>query len=443
VRKGVGIIVVSNRTDCERLRDALSDYSGKMEWKTGPRLRNISGASEKLPRSLVSERFTATFRSVPRSGLIENGLWATIYEYMHERRQPSVGQVLKIASKAPGISSVQRSDLKDLAEKNYFLDEIMAIESEEYSGYVYDIMMKEHNNFVAEGVISHNCIDEFDKMRAEDRSALHEQMEQQVVTIAKGGIYASLNARTAILGAMNPVLGKYNPFQNLTDNIGDIPVPLLTRFDLIFVIKDQPSLGEDEKLAAHILTVHSRKTYTKPPPVEFGLLKKYIAYAKKGTPSLTKEANDRIKEYYLELRKSGGEEGQIPPTPRTLESLIRLATARAKLLLKEQVDEEDALAAIALMNRMVQDVLTDAKSKKTDFGIQYGRPVGVSKNVARAMEVFKSIEGESKLVSRKLFKEELISAKFTDEEAEEAIRNAFRVGLIYEAKPGVFKRMGV
>src|SRR5208337_4479623 len=123
-------------------------------------------------------------------------------------------------------------------------------------------------------------------------SALHEQMEQQSVTIAKGGIYASLNARTAILAAMNPVLGKYNAFQNLTDNIGDVPIPLLTRFDLIFVIKDQPSLGEDEKMATHILTVHTKKTYTRPPPVEFGLLKKYISYAKKSTPALTKEATD-------------------------------------------------------------------------------------------------------------------------------------------------------
>jgi len=286
------------------------------------------------------------------------------------------------------------------------------------------------------------CIDEFDKMRAEDRSALHEQMEQQSVTIAKGGIYASLNARTAILAAMNPVLGKYNPFQNLTDNIGDVPIPLLTRFDLIFVIKDQPSLGEDEKLATHILTVHSRKTYTKPPPVEFGLLKKYISYAKKGTPSLTKEATDRLRDYYLELRKSGGEEGQLPPTPRTLESLIRLATARAKLLLKDEVGEDDALAAVALMNRMVQDVLTDATTKKTDFGIQLGKPVGERKNLGRAMEIFKALEGEEKkAVERKAFKEELLKAKFSDDDAEKMIRTMFREGLIYESKTGFFRRV--
>ncbi|MDV3243790.1 MAG: minichromosome maintenance protein MCM [Nitrososphaerales archaeon] len=286
------------------------------------------------------------------------------------------------------------------------------------------------------------CIDEFDKMRPEDRSALHEQMEQQTVTVAKGGIYASLNARTAILAAMNPVLGKYNPFQNLTDNIGDLPIPLLTRFDLIFVIKDQPSMGEDEKLATHILSVHTKKTYTKAPPVEFDLLKKYISYAKKGTPTLTKEATDRLKDYYLELRRSGGEEGQLPPTPRTLESLIRLATARAKLLLKDQVTEEDALGAVALMNRMVQDVLTDATTKKTDFGIQLGKPAGETRNLRRAMEIFRSLEGpDKKPVERKAFKEELLKAKFADDDAEKMIKAMFREGLIYESKPGFFRRV--
>ncbi|MDV3277753.1 MAG: minichromosome maintenance protein MCM [Nitrososphaerales archaeon] len=286
------------------------------------------------------------------------------------------------------------------------------------------------------------CIDEFDKMRPEDRSALHEQMEQQTITVAKGGIYASLNARTAILAAMNPVLGRYNPFQNLTDNIGDVPIPLLTRFDLIFVIKDQPSIGEDEKLATHILSVHQRKAYPKPPPVEFGLLRKYIAFAKKGTPSLTKEAVDRLREFYLELRRSGGEEGQIPPTPRTLESLIRLATARSKLLLKGEVEEEDALAAVALMNRMVQDVLTDATTKKTDFGIQLGKPVGETRNLRSAIEIFKSLEGpDKKQVERKVFKDELLKAKFSDEDAEKMIRTMFREGLIYESKPGHFRRV--
>ena len=287
------------------------------------------------------------------------------------------------------------------------------------------------------------CIDEFDKMKPEDRTALHEQMEQQSVTIAKGGIYAALNARTAILAACNPVLGRYNPFQNLTENISTLPIPLLTRFDLIFVIRDQPAPAEDERLAAHILAVHQRKSYNAPPPVEFSLLKKYISYAKKISPTLSKEAVQRLKDYYLDLRKVGGEEGQIPPTPRTLESLIRIATARARILLRDVVTEDDALGAVALMNRMVEDVLTDATTKKTDFGIQLGKPVGETKNLRAAMEIFKQLEGaDKKPVERKVFKEELLKAKFTDEDAEKMIRTMFREGLIYESRSGFFRRVG-
>ncbi len=135
------------------------------------------------------------------------------------------------------------------------------------------------------------CIDEFDKMRNEDRSALHEQMEQQTCTIAKGGIYATLNARTAILAALNPVLGKYDPYQNLTDNI-NLPIPLLTRFDLIFVIRDTPTPAQDEELATHMLEVHRKRGFPKLPPVQFDLLKKYITFAKKMTPTLTTEAEE-------------------------------------------------------------------------------------------------------------------------------------------------------
>ncbi|MDA4119238.1 MAG: minichromosome maintenance protein MCM [Thaumarchaeota archaeon] len=287
------------------------------------------------------------------------------------------------------------------------------------------------------------CIDEFEKMKPEDRTALHEMMEQHTVTIAKGGIYATLNARTAILAACNPVLGRYNPFQNLIENIGTLPIPLLTRFDLIFVFRDQPTPAEDERLATHILAVHARKSYASPPPIEFALLKKYLAYAKRIAPDLTKEAMGRLKDYYLQLRREGGTDESIPPTPRTLEALIRIATARARVMLRNEVTEEDALAAIALMNRMVEEVLTDTATKKTDFGIQLGKPVGETKNLRAAMEVFKSLEGsEKKPVERKVFKEELVKARFSDEDAEKMIRTMFREGMVYESKPGFIRRLG-
>jgi replicative DNA helicase Mcm len=286
--------------------------------------------------------------------------------------------------------------------------------------WVYDVTVEPMHNFIANGLMLHNT-----------------------VTVAKGGIYATLNARTSILAACNPVLGRYNPFQNITENIGTLPLPLLSRFDLIFVFRDQPTPAEDERLASHILAVHSRRTYATPPPIEFSLLKKYLTYAKRLSPELTKEAMERMKDFYLQLRKAGGAEDSIPPTPRTLEALIRLSTARAKVLLRDSVTEEDALAAIALMNRMVEDVLTDATTKKTDFGIQFGKPAGESKNMRAALEILKNLEGaDKKPVERRQFKEELVKAKFSDEDAEKMIRTMFREGMVYESKPGFLRRLG-
>ncbi|MDA4118315.1 MAG: minichromosome maintenance protein MCM [Thaumarchaeota archaeon] len=287
------------------------------------------------------------------------------------------------------------------------------------------------------------CIDEFDKMKAEDRSALHEQMEQGTVTIAKGGIYATLNARTAILAATNPILGKYNPYQNLIDNI-NLPIPLLTRFDLIFVLRDTPVPGQDEKLATHILDVHRKRAYVEMPPIQFDLLKKYIAYAKNISPVLTMEAENRIKEYYLQLRKNVTE-GSIGATPRTLESLIRLASARARLLLRDQVTEEDALAATALMNKMVEDVLTDTGTgTKGDFGILLGQPAGVRGKLTVVMDTLRALEGpDKKPVEAKILKQELLRTnKFANEdEIDKSIQKIVRDGIIFESKPGFYRRV--
>jgi replicative DNA helicase Mcm len=99
------------------------------------------------------------------------------------------------------------------------------------------------------------CIDEFDKIKPEDRSALHEVMEQQTCSVAKGGIVATLNARTSILSAANPMYGKYDPYKNITENV-NLPVPLLTRFDLIFIVRDTPEKERDSLIASHILEIH-------------------------------------------------------------------------------------------------------------------------------------------------------------------------------------------
>lgn len=290
----------------------------------------------------------------------------------------------------------------------------------EATEWVYDITVEPRHNFVSAGVVLHNT-----------------------VTIAKGGIYATLNARTAILAATNPILGKYDPYQNLIDNI-NLPIPLLTRFDLIFVLRDTPSPGQDERLATHILDVHRKRAYVESPPIQFELLKKYVAYAKNYSPVLTMEAENRIKEYYLQLRRSATE-GQIGATPRTLESLIRLASAKARLMLREQIIEEDALTAVSLMNKMVEDVLTDAETKtKGDFGILLGQPAGERGKLATLMDTLRALEGpERKPIEAKVFKQELMKTnKFANEdEVDKLIQKITKEGIIFESKPGFYRRV--
>jgi len=283
------------------------------------------------------------------------------------------------------------------------------------------------------------CIDEFDKMRPEDRSALHEVMEQQSASIAKGGIVATLNARTSILAAANPMFGKYDPFKNLTENV-NLPIPLLTRFDLVFVVRDIPSQEKDREIAQHILSQHGTSGTDTTSLIDVDILTKYLAYAKRNDPVLTKEAENKIMEFYLKMRGVEGEdkEKMITITPRQLEGLIRLSTARARILLKNQVEEDDANRAIYLFNEMLKNAGIDVNTGKIDIGVLQGRPRSEVSKLATFMEILKSLEGEPQSpVLEQTFVDELVkSEKFNEDEARNYIRRMIREASIYESKPG-------
>ncbi len=285
------------------------------------------------------------------------------------------------------------------------------------------------------------CIDEFDKMKPEDRSALHEVMEQQSASIAKGGIVATLNARTSILAAANPMYGKYDPFKNITENV-NLPIPLLTRFDLIFVVRDIPSKEKDARIARHIINLHTPTGNDTRSLIDSDTLTKYLSYAKRINPILTKEAEDKILEYYMKMRNVESEE-MITVTPRQLEGLIRLATARARLLMKDQVDGEDADRAIFLIESMLQDAGVDVNTGKVDLGVLQGRAHSEVSKMQLFMDVLKSLEGDNKIpVEEKLFITELVkSDKFTEDEARKYLRRMLREASIYESRPGHYNRV--
>ena len=285
------------------------------------------------------------------------------------------------------------------------------------------------------------CIDEFDKMKPEDRSALHEVMEQQSVSIAKGGIVATLNARTSILAAANPMYGKYDPFKNITENV-NLPIPLLTRFDLIFVVRDIPSKEKDEKIARHIIERFAPQGTDKRSVIDVDLLTKYLSYAKRGIPTMTKEAEEKILEYYLQMRNVESEE-MITVTPRQLEGIIRLSTARARLLMKDKVELEDAERAIFLLQSMLEDAGVDVNTGKVDLGVLQGKPRSEVSKMQLFMDILRSLEGENKMpVEEKTFVRELEkSDKFTQDEARNYIRRMLREASIYESKPGHYNRV--
>ncbi|KAH0459614.1 hypothetical protein IEQ34_012428 [Dendrobium chrysotoxum] len=256
------------------------------------------------------------------------------------------------------------------------------------------------------------CIDEFDKMNDQDRVSIHEVMEQQTVTIAKAGIHASLNARCSVIAAANPIYGTYDRSLTPTKNIG-LPDSLLSRFDLLFIVLDQMDPEIDRQIAEHVSHMHRYCTddggigafekgarYTeeddgdvnapifvkydrvlhghekkrgkrqKNERLTIKFLKKYVHYAKNRIqPRLTDEAADHIATLYAELRdasasaKSGG--GTLPITARTLETIIRLSTAHAKLKLRNEVLKGDVEAALMVLNFAIyHKELTDMEERE-------------------------------------------------------------------------------
>ncbi|MEW5840549.1 MAG: minichromosome maintenance protein MCM, partial [Thermoproteota archaeon] len=280
------------------------------------------------------------------------------------------------------------------------------------------------------------CIDEFDKIKPEDRSALHEVMEQQTCSVAKGGIVATLNARTSILSAANPMYGKYDPYKNITENV-NLPVPLLTRFDLIFIVRDVPEKDKDNLIASHILEIHKDVEHAAKPAIDIDLFSKYLAYARNREPVLTQDAIDIIRSYYMDMRRAESE-GMITVTPRQLEGLVRLATARARLLLKDRVEGEDAKRAIYLVDQMLKTAGVDVNTGKMDVGVLYGKPQSEVSKQKLFMEVFNGLAGsDNNPVEDKALVAELVkTSRFTEEEARTQINKFSREGRIYERSPG-------
>ncbi|KON33837.1 MAG: hypothetical protein AC479_03070 [miscellaneous Crenarchaeota group-6 archaeon AD8-1] len=286
------------------------------------------------------------------------------------------------------------------------------------------------------------CIDEMDKMRPEDRVAIHEAMEQHTVSVAKGGIVATLNARTAILAAANPSLGRYEPHRTVAENIS-LPVTILSRFDLIFVLRDVPDKESDKKLSKHILDIHRRRGHPLEPEISSDILRKYVSYAKTIQPELSSGALKVLGDFYLAMRSaSEGEGSPIAITARQLESLIRISEARARVALRKKVTEEDAKAAINLMQRSLGEVGIDVSLDKVDIDIiMTGRPKSVRDKLHSVLSVLMEMEKETGMVDKNALIIELEDKyNIPRLETDKMISQLLREGTIYEPRPGNLKK---
>lgn len=191
------------------------------------------------------------------------------------------------------------------------------------------------------------CIDEFDKMSGDHRVLL-EVMEQQRVNIAKAGIVCSLPARASIIAAANPVNGHFNPTKTLEENI-KISSPLLSRFDIVFVLCDKPNQKFDKRMAKSVLGKINEATDEESARLDPEFIKQYVKFAKRVcNPKLTREAAQLLQSHYLESKSS---KSAFPVTIRYLEALIRLSEAKAKAELRGSVTIEDAQFVISLMTK--------------------------------------------------------------------------------------------
>jgi replicative DNA helicase Mcm len=310
------------------------------------------------------------------------------------------------------------------------------------------------------------AVDEIDKMRKEDRDALHEAMEQQTVSIAKAGIMARLNSRCALLAAANPIGGRFNKYDSISKQI-NMPPTLLSRFDLIYTMIDRPSEERDTKTAEHIIETHyagellarfemggkleeEGKTLFREhmealkPAVPEELLRKYVAWSKRNVfPVMSEEAKKKFSGFYIGLRRQGyeDEEAPVPITARQLEALIRLGEARARARLSDTITAEDAEQVINVVNYCLKQVFVDPETGRLDVDWVAAGTTKSRRDRARSIrEIIKELEKD---YGEEIPIEEVLDLAEEEgmerDKAEEIIEVMKRDGILFSPGSGVIK----
>jgi replicative DNA helicase Mcm len=290
------------------------------------------------------------------------------------------------------------------------------------------------------------CIDEMDKMSKEDRSSMHEALEQQKISISKANIQATLKAETSVLAAANPKFGRFDPYSPIGQQI-DIPSTLISRFDLIFTIRDIPNVETDTKIARHILELQ-RDINSIKPDIDRETVRKYIAYAKQHyKPILTKEAQEEIVKFYIDLRSSvASDESEIKAIPisaRQLQGLVRLSEASARVRLSKKATKKDALRAIDLLKNCMKAVGTDPETGKFDIDrISSGISASQRSRIHIVKNVIDKLEAKiGKVIPITDIIKEAISEGVPEDKASESVQNLIKKGDLYSPRHGLVQKI--
>ncbi|HLE47152.1 MAG TPA: LAGLIDADG family homing endonuclease [Candidatus Thermoplasmatota archaeon] len=413
-KTGVKHVEITSREDGTKLLTRIAPYASK--WTALPKaLRGASADHEEVARKPLQKILRRI--NVRPSVLLRTGDWSAFHGFRAGTRRPFKNSVRRLSLTLGSLAST--TDAKQLAAltgADHALDAIVALTRESYEGPVFDLRVPEGAHFLSSGIASHNCIDEMDKMEETDQSAMHQAMEQQEISISKAGISATLKSRCAVIGAANPKTGRFDDYTPIVQQI-NMPPPLLSRFDLIFSMRDKPNKEQDELIARHILGTHragevheQRLKFPEgnfseaqekllmariQPAIDEKMFRKYVAYAKRNYfPVMTDEAAEKINTFYQTLRNQAT--GVIGITPRQIEALIRLTEASARIRLSNVATGTDAERAVRIFTTYLKTVGWDAEAGAISIDIiAAGASSSQQDRMRRVLEIIRRLHGES------------------------------------------------
>jgi len=315
--------------------------------------------------------------------------------YDEDRRETIQTEARAAIEEALVEAENRMNQLRSRTELRYYrVTDVETVPNDDVE-WVYDVTVEPTNTFVSQGVILHNSI-----------------------SVSKAGINATLKSRCSLLGAANPRMGRFDRYEPIGEQI-DLEPPLISRFDLIFIVTDDPDEEHDAELAEHILrtnyagelnthrTENATSNYTKEevervtdevaPTIDAEFLRKYVAYAKRNCfPTMTEEAMDEIQEFYVNLRSRGSDEdAPVPVTARKLEALVRLAEASARVRLSDTVELEDARRGIDIAKYCLEEIGMDPETGELDADmIETGTSKSQRDRIKDILNLIENIEEE-------------------------------------------------